>query len=167
MRALLVVVGLAACGGNSADEPSPKPKRKDKAAKIDEEIAPPDSRERGAASVASSEVAAVFNELTLREEQYRMDNGVFTDAPRCPDAPSAEPRAAEPCLELWRKLNVRLPSPRLRCSYEIVAGRGAGAAPRDFTFAPPVGDWYYAIAHCAGERFFVSSVDLTIQRRAN
>jgi hypothetical protein len=110
-------------------------------------------------------VQAVFEELRVREEQYRVEHGEYRALATCPKAPSAMPKDVGPCLALWSKLGLRLPLSSVRCSYRGVSGRGTGAIVGEFEFRSPATHWYYVIANCDDEEFFTSSIDPTVQHR--
>jgi prepilin-type N-terminal cleavage/methylation domain-containing protein len=125
-------------------------------------------------SGASSEVSAMFGELAVRQEQYRLENGTYLATAACPSAPSAQAQDASPCIAPgtdWARLRVRLPTETLRCSYVTEVGSGTGTDnPDGFTFSSPPGSWFYIIATCdmdgdgaTTSKYFVSSVDSKIQ----
>lgn len=127
-------------------------------------------------SGASSEVAAMFGELAVRQEQYRLENGGYLATTACPSTPSAQPQDASACIASgsdWEKLRVRLPTETLRCSYVTEVGSGTGTDnPEGFTFTSPPGSWFYIIATCdmdgdaaTTSKYFVSSIDSKIQRQ--
>ena len=100
----------------------------------------------------------MFAELSVRQEQYKVDNGSYLAAPACSD-PAA--------CAAWTKLGVKPPIPKPACSYEITAGTGGTATPPSgFTINVPAGNWYFIVATCADATHFTSSVDSSIQRVA-
>jgi hypothetical protein len=117
------------------------------------------SESKSVAAVDSQpEVAAMFAELQVREEQYKVDSGSYLAAPTCSDPPTCA---------AWKTLNVKPPIPKLTCSYAITAGTGGTATPPSgFTMATPKGNWNFLVATCPEATFFASSVDAAIQRTA-
>jgi prepilin-type N-terminal cleavage/methylation domain-containing protein len=128
-------------------------------------------------SKASSEVGAVFAELSVREEQYKLENGVYLDAAACPAMAGLGPtsRDATGCIAsglAWNTLRVRLPETNLYCSYEITTGTGTGTNnPGGFTFTSPALPWFYILATCEMDgntsvhsTYFTSSVDSKVQQ---
>ena len=103
-------------------------------------------------SKGSSEVGAMFGELAVRQDQYKLENGVYLAAAACPATSSAQGQDASGCLAAggpWDLLRVRLPSEKLFCSYEMVRGTGTGTTdPAGFTFTSPPGEWFYIVATC-------------------
>jgi type II secretory pathway pseudopilin PulG len=125
-------------------------------------------------SKASTEVAAMFGELTVRQEQYKLENGEYLTTAACPSAPVTAGQDATSCLStVWSVLRVHLPQDKLACSYEMVAGVGAGTNnPSGFTFTSPGGGWFYVIATCDGDnqsatnaKFFTSSASAELQKQ--
>src|SRR2546426_467597 len=60
---------------------------------------------------AKSEVGAIFAELAIREEQYKLENGVYLVAPTCPATPSASGQSPAACTAAgmpWNVLRVRI-----------------------------------------------------------
>jgi prepilin-type N-terminal cleavage/methylation domain-containing protein len=127
-------------------------------------------------SKASTEVGAVFAELAVREDQYKLENGVYLAATGCPGSTSPSGADASGCIAtsgVWQPLRVRLPSTNLLCNYVITTGSGTGTSdPGGFTFASPSGEWFYITATCDGDgdtttnaTYFVSSLNTTIQKQ--
>ncbi|MGE0869911.1 MAG: prepilin-type N-terminal cleavage/methylation domain-containing protein [Kofleriaceae bacterium] len=125
-------------------------------------------------SRASTEVNAMFGELAIRQDQYRVENGVYLATAACPATPSATAQDASGCIAAgtdWAKLRVRLPSEKLRCSYVTTVGTTAGTNnPSGFTFTSPASAWYYIIATCnmdgtgGNSTYFISSTSSAIQK---
>jgi prepilin-type N-terminal cleavage/methylation domain-containing protein len=124
----------------------------------------------------ASEVGAVFGELAIRQDQYKLENGVYLAATGCPGSTSPTGADASGCIAsggVWENLRVRLPSTNLLCDYVITTGSGTGTTnPSGFTFSSPSGEWYYIIATCDGDgvtatnaTYFVSSLNQTIQKQ--
>lgn len=123
---------------------------------------------------ASSEVSAMFGELAVRQDQYKLENGRYLAAAACPSAPATKGQDATGCLTTaWTGLRVRLPQDKLACSYEVVAGTGVGTDdPLGFAFTSPAGAWFYIVATCNGDnqsgtnaQFFTSSASSAIQTK--
>ncbi len=134
-------------------------------------------------SKAQSEVGAVMDELAVREEQYKSENGVYLTTTACPPATSpqgttvASLSTGTGCLVstgAWlASLRVRLDVATLYCTYTITAGSGAGTTnPSGFSFTSPVTGWFYIIATCdtdgvaaTNSTYFTSSIDATLQKQ--
>ncbi|MFN0251867.1 MAG: type IV pilin protein [Kofleriaceae bacterium] len=123
---------------------------------------------------ASSEVNAMFGELAIRQDQYKLENGRYVAAAACPSAPATRGQDASGCLSTaWDGLRVRLPQEKIACSYEMVAGVGVGTDdPLGFSFTSPAGAWFYIVATCNGDndsgtnaQFFTSSASSAIQKQ--
>lgn len=124
---------------------------------------------------SDTEVAAMFAELSVREEQYKADNAVYLAAAACPSTTSATGSASSACLGTgmaWTALRVSPPESTLRCKYQITQGDGSSSVtnPSGFTFTSPPQQWFYILATCdmdgsssVDATYFVSSVDSTIQ----
>lgn len=129
-------------------------------------------------SKAGAEVAAVFAELSVRQDQYKLENGAYLAAAACPAASTPTGTVAAACIASggpWESLRVTLPSEKLLCSYTITAGTGTTTGsdnPSGFTFARPPGAWFYIIATCDGDgnsatnaTYFTSSLSGEIQKQ--
>ena len=125
-------------------------------------------------SKAKSEVGAMFGELGIRQEQYKLENGVYLATSACPSTTVPSGTAAASCVTAsgpWVPLKVRLPSEKLICSYVTTIGTGTGAtAPTGFTFTSPAGAWWYVVATCDGDgnssvnaSYFIASNNAAIQ----
>lgn len=125
---------------------------------------------------AKTEVNAMFAELTIKEEQYKLENHVYLTATACPTAPSPSGVSfASTCLSgssAWDNLRVNPPEATVRCSYAITAGDSSAAPspPTGFTMTTPAGGWWYAVAECDSDAsggtnstWFISSVDTKVQ----
>ena len=141
-------------------------------------IAVPVFTKQSRKSKASSEANAVFAELSVREEQYKLENGAYLTAAACPAVStiSAKSQDATSCIasgQPWATMRVRLPETNLYCSYEITTGSTAGTNnPSGFTFTSPALPWFYILATCEMDgvtsvhsMYFMSSVDSKIQSR--
>jgi type II secretory pathway pseudopilin PulG len=124
---------------------------------------------------AKSEVGAIFSELAVREEQYKLEKGAYLTAVACPAAPAAAGQSPAACLvsgQPWYNLRVRIQQAKIYCSYAITAGTGTGTNnPGGFTFTSPTGAWYYVLATCdmdnsstTNSTYFMSSMDATMQK---
>jgi prepilin-type N-terminal cleavage/methylation domain-containing protein len=125
-------------------------------------------------SKTTSEVAAMFGELSVREDQYKLENGDYLAAAACPSTTVSTGQDATGCVGgLWNGLRVRLPQQKLICSYEIVTGTGTGTNnPAGFSFTSPAGDWFYLLATCDGDgntaqnaTYFMASTSSSIEKR--
>ncbi|MDB4959444.1 MAG: hypothetical protein JWO36_7013 [Myxococcales bacterium] len=125
---------------------------------------------------AKSEVGAMFGELAVREEQYKLEKGVYLAAAACPAAPAAAGQSPASCLvsgQPFYNLRVRIQEAKIFCSYAITIGSGTGTNnPSGFTFTSPSGKWFYVIATCdmdnsstTNSTYFMSSVDATLQKQ--
>lgn len=135
---------------------------------------------------AKAEVTAFFAELSIREEQFRVERSEYLPAVACPGSPSPSLQSVTACaasgtewgpdvgpLPADQRLNVQLPMEEAYCSYQIVTGTGTGTSgPAGFTFASPTGPWYYLHAICdmdgdsgLNSEYFSSSKDSTIQEK--
>ena len=126
-------------------------------------------------SKAKSEVATMFAELGTKEEQYKIDNGVYKTAVACPASPITAGQDATPCVATgtpWNAMRVQLPKTNLYCSYAITSGLSTNtpAPPAPFTMAQPAVGWYYIVATCdmdgsstTNSTYFTSSYDLKMQ----
>lgn len=124
---------------------------------------------------SATEVAPMFAELSIREEQYKVETGNFLATAECPTTTSPTGVAASTCTGAtdWIALRINPPESTLKCKYEIVTGTGTGTAgPTGFTFASPANGWYYMHATCdtnpdvsTNAEYFASSVDPAIQKQ--
>jgi prepilin-type N-terminal cleavage/methylation domain-containing protein len=126
-------------------------------------------------SRAQTEVSAMFAELATREEQYKIDNGVYLASPACPATPSVSLQALTACLASaeWIALRVVSPESQVYCSYEVVIGNAGvdPTPPAGFTLpASPAIGWYYVHATCDMDgsstldaQYLQSNLDTTIQ----
>src|SRR5687768_5712813 len=76
---------------------------------------------------ADTEIAPMFAELAVRQEQYKVDNGRYLTAAACPATPKSAPQTADACVaagQPWNTLRVLLPTSTLRCSYAMTTGLG-------------------------------------------
>ncbi|TMQ02455.1 MAG: type II secretion system protein [Deltaproteobacteria bacterium] len=125
-----------------------------------------------------SEVYPMFAEIGAKQEQYKLDNGVYLAAALCPTAPSkAGIDFNATCVtgaSAWVTLRVNAPESKIRCTYVVAAG-AAGITltpPAGFTVAnQPVGPWYYVVATCdldgaggTSSAYFQSSTDTLVQK---
>lgn len=110
---------------------------------------------------ADAEVARLFTELSMREDQYYAENGTYLSTgtgedDKWPAAPASEggPNALTPLPATWQALAVNPDSGSAYCSYVVIAGAagdpsnlGAKAADFGLTTAPAK-DWFYVLAEC-------------------
>jgi len=126
-------------------------------------------------SRAQTEVTAMFAELATREEQYKIDNGVYLASPACPATPSASLQSLVACLGSaeWTALRIIAPESQVYCSYDVVVGNAGvdPTPPAGFTLptSPALG-WYYVHATCDMDgsstldaEYLQSNLDTTIQ----
>lgn len=131
---------------------------------------------------AASETSAMFAELGVKEEQYKIENHVYFPNPgtataavaQCPTTPTPTAQAIASCLTTsWASLNVTPPATTVLCGYALTAGASGTvpSPPAPFTMATPVAGWYYIVATCeldgntaVHSTYFTSSVDTTIQK---
>ncbi|HEY4055312.1 MAG TPA: prepilin-type N-terminal cleavage/methylation domain-containing protein [Kofleriaceae bacterium] len=122
-----------------------------------------------------TESAAMFGELAIRQDQYKLENGVYLATAACPATTNPKGTDATSCISTggaWEKLKVRLPRQKLICTYTTTIGSGTGATPpTGFTFTSPQGAWFYILATCDADsnssvdaQYFVSSINSTIQK---
>lgn len=126
---------------------------------------------------ADTEIAPMFAELAVREEQYKVDTGRYLTAAACPSSPLAAGQTATSCVasgQPWNTMGVQLPMSKLKCSYAITTGLGDSTVtnPSGFTFVSPTTTWWYVIATCdmdgvtsTTSRYFTSSIDSSIQKQ--
>lgn len=131
-------------------------------------------------SKARSEVSAMFVEIATKEQQWKLDNASYLDAPACPAAPSQQPQDATGCVadgQPWHKMRVMLPETTLMCSYEVTVGNSdetpTPPSPFDQYTVSNSHAWYYIVATCdtdgdpsVNSTYFASSWDTRI-RSAN
>lgn len=114
----------------------------------------------------TTEVAAMFAEFKVRQEQYHLENGAYlstgaseTDTwPPAPSGPST-PTELRPMPAGWTNLRMNPDKSAVYCSYVSIAGTTdpssgtptpspGSIASSDFGYTPPVGNWYYLVAEC-------------------
>lgn len=126
-------------------------------------------------SKAMSEVGAMFGELAVREEQYKLENGTYLEAAGCPSGtPSSTKRAVSACLAAatpWDTLRIHTPSTDVYCTYELTTNTSSSTtAPTGITFTAPSTSWFFVVATCdmdsngTTSTYFASSVDSAIQK---
>ena len=124
---------------------------------------------------ANTEVNAMFAEIGVKEEQYKIENQVYLLATKCPLAPStAGVVFSSACGGAWGTLRVAPPESKIRCAYEINANLSSvpPVPPAGFTMTAPATSWWFVVAECdmdgqggTNATFFTSSVDTQIQKR--
>lgn len=116
-------------------------------------------------ATARSEVSAMFAEIELRQEQYRLENGAYlstgtADTDTWPTAPAAgggktsilATEAGYPTE--WADLRMAPDMSATHCAYVTIAGEGGddtnigSVASGDFNFTEPDVDWFYILARC-------------------
>lgn len=123
----------------------------------------------------TSETAAVFGELAMRQDAYKLENGVYLATSACPATTVMQGTDASSCINsggAWEKLRVRLPRQKLICSYVTTIGNTPNqAGPAGFTYSSPTGAWFYILATCDADgvssvnaQYFVSSSNSSIQK---
>jgi Tfp pilus assembly protein PilE len=88
-------------------------------------VAVPSFTRESRKSGAISEVGAMLGEMAVRQEQYKLENGVYLATPTCPASPSATGQSVASCLAAdteWTRLKLRLPTETLRCTYTTTLG---------------------------------------------
>lgn len=109
-----------------------------------------ESREKG----YDAEVNALLAEFTTKQEQYKVENGVYLSTATCPAAPS--PNGVDTnatCITIgspWQTLRMNPAYTTIKCAYTATAGLATDVAapPGGFTFNQGVGPWYYIVAQC-------------------
>jgi len=104
---------------------------------------------------ASSEVSAMFAELSTKQEQYKVEMGAYLAVPACPTTPSNKDQDISACVASasWIALRVIPPESKLKCSYQVNVGTSADdpnvAIPAGFVLpAAPATGWYWVHAKC-------------------
>lgn len=122
---------------------------------------------------SASEIAPMFAELSIREEQYKVDNTGYLSTATCPATPSAHGNAASSCTGAadWVALKVAPSETNLFCSYTVTAGTGIGTNVAAFGWTSPAGSWYYIEATCdmdddntKDSQYFTASSDTEIKK---
>jgi prepilin-type N-terminal cleavage/methylation domain-containing protein len=127
-----------------------------------------------------TEVSTFFAELTTKEEQYKVDHGVYLstgsgETATWPATPTPTLQNVQPIPATWTTLRVFAPTSQVRCGYVVIAGTAttgaAGAiATGSFGYTPPHLSWYYVLAHCdldgntaIDSYYFSSSTDSSLK----
>jgi prepilin-type N-terminal cleavage/methylation domain-containing protein len=125
---------------------------------------------------ASSEVSAMFAELSTKQEQYKLELGKYLDVPACPATPSAFDQDITPCItsQAWLDLRIAAPESKLKCSYLVETGLAGEAVspPAGFTLPPTAATgWYWIHAKCDMDNnpalfseYLISSLDTQTQK---
>jgi len=123
---------------------------------------------------AESEVTPMFAEISIRQEQWRSENGSYAALAECPTTTTPTGVAATTCSGSteWTALRINPPVNTLRCKYQVVTGTGTGTTnPNLFTWSSPPANWYYLLATCDSDgvtgtdsTYFVASSDAKIQK---
>ena len=125
---------------------------------------------------SDAEIMSMFAELSTKQEQYKLDNGIYLAVPACPATPSAQLQDITSCKSSasWTALRIQSPQSTLRCSYAVTVG-AAGVnptPPTGFTLPTnPANGWYFILATCdmdgtssVNGQFLQSSLDSTVQK---
>nr|HEX4316143.1 prepilin-type N-terminal cleavage/methylation domain-containing protein [Kofleriaceae bacterium] len=136
-----------------------------------------------------TEVTALFGELSTKQEQFKVDYGVyfpFLGGPTvaCPAITNGSPQDVTACAQTgaWtdptHPLRVITPQSTVLCTYQITSGPSTTAPtpPAGFNMVAnnpaivPAGAWYFIAATCdldaqggVNTQYFTSSLDATIQ----
>jgi len=131
-------------------------------------------------ATSDAEVNAMFTELGLKEQEYKLENGVYlsTGAAESATYPATVTKSAQSIATLpatWTQLKVVPPQSTVKCGYVVIAGQanvapGAMAA-GTFGMTTPQQAYYYILAHCNIDGnsskdgyYFQSSLDSTIKK---
>lgn len=122
---------------------------------------------------SSTEVSPMFAELSIREEQYKVDNGSYLSTALCPSAPSSTGNLTSTCTGQadWIALKVNPSENKIYCAYQVTAGAGTGTNVTAFGWTSPTGGWYYIEAACdmdgdstLDSSYFTASSDTEIKK---
>lgn len=123
---------------------------------------------------ADTEVAAMFGEMSVRQEQHKIENGSYLAVAECPTTTTPAGVAATTCMSAadWVTLRINPAEAVIRCKYQTFTGTGTGTNnPSGFAWSSPAANWYYILATCDGDgqtatnaTFFTSSSDTRIQK---
>jgi prepilin-type N-terminal cleavage/methylation domain-containing protein len=121
---------------------------------------------------ADTEVAAMFGEMSVRQEQNKIETGSYLAVAECPTTTTPTGVAATTCATTWSPLRINPAEAIVRCKYQTFAGTGTGTNnPSGFSWTSPSTNWYYILATCDGDgqattnaTFFTSSSDTRIQK---
>ncbi len=132
---------------------------------------------------AESEVSPMFAEISVRQEQYKLENGAYLSCAAYPGTPtpSLQTWGTPAAATGWPALRFQPPSTQVRCTYTAVAGAAgtapaAGQATTLFNFTGvQARAWFYVLAQCnldgttgADDKdswFFMSSTDGVMQKK--
>ena len=122
----------------------------------------------------ATEVTPMFAEISIKQEQYKVENGLYLDTTECPTATSPAGLPASTCTAAvdWVALRINPPEAVIRCKYDVEVGTGVGVVnPNGFVFTAPAANWFYILATCDMDgsgppdaTYFTSSVDTAIQK---
>lgn len=114
-------------------------------------------------ATGKAEVAPMFAELMLKQEQYRLEAGSFisssatnNESDMWPTTPSTDgaKKTLLPYPANWTTLRMAPETSSVLCSYVMIVGAAGDAstvgtiASTNFNFVPPAQDWYYVLAKC-------------------
>ena len=108
---------------------------------------------------AKTEVTAIFAELKLRQEQYRLESGSYAGGSETAWYPASAPTNDGSGIllptpptsgSIYEALRFSPDTRSVRCGYSVVTGT-VGAIAGDatkFNYTAPPTDWYYLLAKC-------------------
>src|SRR5262245_33474317 len=76
---------------------------------------------------ADAEVTAMFTELALKEQEYKLENGVYystgaSESATFPATPTKNAQSLSPQPATWSTLKVIAPQATAKCGYVVIAG---------------------------------------------
>lgn len=144
----------------------------------------------GRKAKADTEVAAMFTEISTKEEAYKLEKGAYLDAPTCPS--TTNPSGVNfntTCATTgsnWLSLRVNATDSSIRCKYTVTNGAANTAMTPGGTWTVPCASaaacttvtpataWYYVVAECdmdgqggTNAKFFQSSLETKYQKDGN
>jgi type II secretory pathway pseudopilin PulG len=145
----------------------------------------------GRKAKADSEIAAMFAEIANKEEQYKVEKGVYLAATQCPSTTSTagvDFNSTCQSVSNWAAMRVLATSTAIRCKYTVTVGNANTTLTPGSTFTVPCSTsgacstvtpataWYYITAICdmdgqgdssTNTTFFQSSLDTKYQKDGN
>ncbi len=106
---------------------------------------------------AKTEVTAIFAELKLRQEQYRLESGSYAGGLETAWYPSSAPTNNGSGILLptppttgtiYAALRFSPDTRSVRCGYSVVTDTVGTIASGSFSYSAPPTDWYYLLAKC-------------------
>jgi prepilin-type N-terminal cleavage/methylation domain-containing protein len=125
-------------------------------------------------SKSRSEVDPMVAELSTREDQYKLEQNAYLEAPACPPSSSSSgtTMTGEACAttagQPWVLLRMQSSQSKLTCSYVVGTGAG-GTAPTSHASWPstwattpptPATSWYFILATCPDTEYLWKSWDM-------